>query len=102
MKLFTNNKAQATMLDNYTYAIGSFFIIAVLGYLVVEYVVIGNVMPVLTNSVTTSTIDAATQSTILANYGTIKFFLRILPFAIWLCIIIWLFAINVRMENQDV
>ena len=101
MKIFNNKIAQATMLDNYIYAIGSFFIIAILGYLMIEYVVIGNLLPILTNSVTSSTIDAVTQTTIINSYGMIKFFLRILPFAIWFVIIIWLFAINVRVENED-
>ena len=102
MSIFNNKKAQATMMDNYTYAIASFFIIVVLGYLVIEYAVIGNLMPVLIQAVTGSSIDATTQSTILMNYGIIKGFLRILPFAIWLCIVIWLFVINARTENQDI
>lgn len=102
MKLIKNKKGQATAFQNYTYALASMFGIAVLGYLVIEYAVIDKLLPVLTNTVQNSPIDAATQSTILSNYGTIVFFLRMMPFAIFLIIVIWLFITNIRKENENI
>lgn len=101
MKIFNNKSGQATMLDNYIYAIASFFIIVVLGNIMIEYVVIGNLQPILTNSILASSIDSTTQNTIFTNYTIIKNLLRALPFAIWFIIIIWLFVINARVESQD-
>jgi hypothetical protein len=97
-----NNKRGATLLDNYIFMIVSFFGIAILGYILIEYAVIGSVLPTLQVTMAGSTIDAATQLEIQSGWGTIKTFLRIMPFAVWLIIIIWIFIVQATKEDESV
>lgn len=97
-----NNKRGATLLDNYVFMIVSFFAVAVLGYIVVEYAVIGSLLPTLQQNLAASTIDATTKTTIQNGWGTIKFFLRLMPFTIWGIIVIWIFIVQATKEDETV
>jgi len=101
MNNFFENKKGQTVGDSLLYALVTLFGLGLLQYFAIEIAVVGNLMPSFKNYIIASTISPAVQTTILSNYDHIIFFLRAMPFILFVLVIIFLAVRVFKTERES-
>jgi len=96
-----NKKGQGFMGRIIIFGIASIFGVGILHYFVVEYGIIGNLLPILTDYIQSSTITASVQAQIFSNYNKIKFFLRLMPYVLWFVLMLYWIVSAFRRETEE-
>jgi len=96
-----NKKGQTSFGKTTFYILGTILALSVIWYFVVEYAIIGNLIPILKNYIITqSLIPSETQTLIIGNYMTIAFYLRLCLYILWLVAILILIIMVFRREAE--
>lgn len=99
--MLTNNRAQTGTVSNFIYALITIFGLSVLYYFMVEVAIVSRLAPILVQIVSSSGLDAATKAFLYGRYDFLIFVLRFIPASFFLVIVIWLFIVIFKTE-QDI
>jgi hypothetical protein len=101
--MFTHKKGQS-LSTGFIYAVVSMFGLAILYFVVIEYALIGNFLPMMQQTIDGShgiSLSTADHDEIIAKWDYIKFVLRLVPFILFWVIVIFMFILGIRKESEQ-
>jgi hypothetical protein len=86
------------------YGLVTMFGLAILYFVVIEYAIIGNFLPMLQNTIEGGSglvVSQADHDEIVGHWNYIKFVLRIVPSILFFVTVIFMFVLSVRKESEQ-
>jgi hypothetical protein len=97
------NKKGLSLTTGLIYGLVTLFALTVLYVVIVEYALVGNVMPVFENILSGNSgliFSESTKAELLSNWNFVIWVVRIIPSILFLVTVIFMFVLSVRKEQE--
>jgi hypothetical protein len=97
------NKKGLSLTTGLVYGLVSLFALTVLYLVIVEYAIVGNVLPIFQNILAGEggfIFSESVRNEILGNWDRLVWMMRIIPSVLFLVVVIFMFVLSVRKEQE--